>query len=281
MIKIFIFANCHGATYKKVIESSAVTGVFEIEHVLSYENLDKFLEIRQKFLTCDILIIQPLEDHEHFKMENIAPLLKKACVVVKVPYVRFEGFWLPDDTRKLEKFSGAAVVLFPKIQREDEISDYLSGAKTDNGLIRDTFRKAINKLVALEKTGDIKFVGFFAANYKKRPLFRDAWHPTRILFQYIASQVANRVAIHYPGLINPVRPAINLSWTKEYGHFKPISDCCAKVLGLEYDLDSYFIYSRFEYLKVILRHENHGEGKISDLKQLKTLFTDAAGQGKW
>jgi hypothetical protein len=63
---------------------------------------------------------------------------------------------------------------------------------------------------------------------------------------------------------------ISLGTTKaEFGHYKPIKNIFAKVLGLTYDLDSYYIYNRYDYLTKILDYEENGEVFINDLNQLK------------
>jgi hypothetical protein len=62
------------------------------------------------------------------------------------------------------------------------------------------------------------------------------------------------------------------SWVKEFGHFKPITDRCSEVLQLEYDLDSYFQYSRRDYLITILHYDNTASDRIIDLLQLKDLL---------
>lgn len=272
MINILIFANCHGTLYKNALVKAEVFNRCNIEHVLSYENIRNFNGLKEKFSRCDVLVIQPIQSYEEFKIENLKLILKPSCHIIRVPFIRFNGFWPPNDIRELDRINKDAVMFFPRIYKEYEVSPYLHGISLDESLILSTFDDAVNRLVELEKTGDVEFVDFFKKNYKDIPLFRDPYHPTMPFSEYIALQI-NRMVEEYLFSTGRDLPqdTSNITWNKEYGHFKPITNRFAQVLGLKYDLNSYFMYSRYDFLTGVLRCEK-GTHSINDLNDLRNYF---------
>jgi hypothetical protein len=272
MRNILIFANCHGAVYRNALVKAGIDHKFNIEHILSYENIGNYGELKKVFSQCDVLIIQPIQSYDEFKIENLKTILKPNCYIIRVPFVRFYGFWPPDDVRELERTNRAAVMFFPKIYKEDQIAPYLHGNGLDENVVLSTFNDAMHRFIELESLGDVKFIDFFKENYKDVPFFRDPYHPTMPFHEYIASQVTGLVEEYLSLPKSFSQNAPNLTWNKEYGHFKPITDYFAKILGLKYDLNSYFTYSRYDFLAGILRHENCSKNTISNLNDLRTYF---------
>lgn len=269
--KVLIFANCHGAIYKHALEKADKEKILEIEHIISYENMDKFENIKHKFLECDILIIQPVQNYEEFKIENIQALLKKNSQLIRVPFVRFNGYWDEKDIKQLKKFTSSAVMFFPSIKYENEVEHYLKGNRSENEILK-SFEKSIHDMRILEEQGDVKFVDFFLKHHQSLPFFRDYYHPTKIMYDYISHQIVESVRKNIPALI---QTDFNLpsKLEKEYGHFKPIQDNVALILGLQYDLDSYWKYSRKTYLEGVLNYENSKNDKtINDLIYLSPIL---------
>ena len=127
---------------------------------------------------------------------------------------------------------------------------------------------------ALEKEGDLNFVDFIIENFSKVPLFRDSYHPTKLLYDYLASQIVQKITLSQVDLVDAYDSSdIFLPFETEFGHFKPINDHVARVLGLQYSLDTYWKYSREKYLKTVLDYENGSESeKIANLSQFKRLL---------
>ena len=268
---VLIFANCQGILYKNVLEST--TKELIIEHVISYENLDNFKDLVEKFRNSDILIIQPIqnEKYKEFMMDSLYPILKSDCLVIKIPFIRFDGFWPKNDEKELLKFAKAAVMFFPNIKQSGDVSLYLTEDKTNADEIKSIFSRAVDKLFEIEKTGDIEFVGFFLNNYKKYPLFRDPYHPTYPVYLYLANQILNVIRDKKNITFVNVELSFFNNIKKEYGHYKPIKNIFSKTLGLKYDLSSYFIIGRYEYLVNILNYEDSGVEKIKDLSELRDM----------
>lgn len=272
-MKVFIFANCHGLFYKQAISTHLLPGTYEVEHVISYENLNNYEKLIDKFSSCDILVIQPIANYEMFKIDNIKKLLKKNCFIIKTPFVRFEGFWSESDSRPTKNISRAAVDRFPRILKTADVNKYLTGEDCDHHTILSQFNQCLDILRALENEGDIKFVDFFLENYQKIPLFRDSYHPTRYLSQHIANQVIEKITEYFPEKDAGLKRSVDTSIKREFGHFKPIRDSVAKALGLGFDLDSYFLYSRQDFLEGVLWLEENYQNQIASLDEFQNSMT--------
>lgn len=273
-IKVLIFANCHGAIYLQNLKAADPESTMEFEHIISYENLSNFEQHKSKFEKCDILIIQPIQNYDEFKIERLRPILKPSCEIILVPFFRFNGFWDLNNERDLTRFSKAAVMFFPNIQDNSQVDAYLKGRGMNPKDIESNFERSIAELRIQESLGDVEIVDFFLKNYKSIPLFRDPYHPTGMIYQHLSYQIILRVLKQNPAIrVKPFH--IQEGWIKEYGHFKPISNLVASTLGLKYDLDSYFVYRRADYLNRITAYENNPSSlKINNLNELKVIFSE-------
>lgn len=268
--KVLIFSNCHGATYKREIESSFSKDDIHVDYVVSYENLENYEVLKERFSNCDFLILQPIYNYPNFSIENIKTVVKKSCKILRIPFIRFDGFW-PKTERKLKSFLDPAVQFFPSIDETSGINDYLYGDVFDEELIKSNFSNALDKLLSLENSGDIKFYNFFIENYQNVPLLRDSYHPTAAFFKHISRELVK--ILREDLSLGSAEPSYTANqWGKEFGHFKPIQNGYAKVLGLKYDLDSYFTFSRYDYLFNILNHEVIGGDIVRDLNDLQSLL---------
>jgi hypothetical protein len=264
MLKILIFSNCHGEYYKNILEKNTnILIFFEIRYIISYENLSNYKNIKEDFENADIILINPIENYDNFRLENIKKIMKKDCKLIVIPFIRFDGFWLEDKYLKLKKFQSNTVQDFPNIDL-NSIDNYLNNSNIDINIFEDHFNNSVNKLKDIENKSDILFVDYFLNNYKKYPMFKDSYHPTINILQFIASQIIEK--------INEIHPIDNkfkysLQNIIEYGHFKPITNGVKKVLNLEYDLDAYYRVSRKDYLTKILEYDNNDNHNINDYNQ--------------
>lgn len=268
-MNIAIFANCHGVIYKNMIKRGGFSG--GLDNVISYENLNNFGRLKDWFSSADVLVIQPVTNYEDFTIKNLRRYLKKDCLVISVPFYRFFGFWPRDEDKKLNKFSPAAVMFFPEISRKGDVARYLTEEETDSKKIHENFSISLNELKKIDESGDIGFYEDFLKLYKTVPFFRDPYHPTWVGYSLIGSRIIKIINQHFGGgLINP--PELDLGVHREYGHFKPIKNIYAKTLGLEFDLNSYFEFTRYDYLSKIISYEEGSFEKINDLNELRHLF---------
>jgi hypothetical protein len=168
--KILIFTNCHGEYYKNYLERNTnLSSFFEIEHILSYENLNNFLNIQKKFEEADILIISNIKEYPDFRIENIKKVIKKDCFLIIIPFIRFEGYWPNKSWKKMNYFTETTIHNFPDISFK-EIDSYLAGEEFTREEIIKNFNKCLVKLKELEKEGDVLFYDFLLGIIKN-PLY--------------------------------------------------------------------------------------------------------------
>ena len=192
-------------------------------------------------------------------------------MVIVIPFVRFEGYWMPEQYKQLKYVSGNAVSFFPNIEKNN-IQSYLVGDKNkdkDNEIIA-YFNKCLAKLKQIDQESDIRFYDFFVDNHHKFPFFRDNYHPTMNILEYIATQIIEKIDQGFDITYN--KSNFNLKKDLfEWGHYKPMRNSVKRALKLEYDLDKVFLCNREKYLNVILDNETKQQ-KIVDLDDLRKKY---------
>jgi hypothetical protein len=261
-MKIYIFANCHGQHFKGMLEKYG--NDIEVEHDVSYANLQNFDNLRSKFEDADILIIQPVQQYEEFKLEKLEKILKSDCLVIKIPFIRFRGFWPDLEEKKLAKFNENSIMFFPNLESTIEVEAYLNGSTQSYEKVTAYFQKEMRLLKDLETNSDILFVDYFLEHYQKIPTFNDPYHPTWPFVCYLAKQLFNIIEDNKNIKFRGDNFDFNY-YSKESVYFKPIVDSVASALKLEFDLDNYYIQSRTEYLSKVLNYENN----IKDVEVIK------------
>ena len=242
----------------------------DVEYIVSYQNLSNFLPLREKFESADILIIQPVNQYDDFKLSNLKRYLKEDCLIIKVPFLRFRGFWPDSEERLLNKFDDRSVMFFPDVPDVESVPQYLSGEQFTAGEIKDNFNNEIEKLKELEDTCDVSFVNYFLETHRKIPLFNDPYHPSWPFVCYIAAQLFDIISKSKGVCFLKYSFNFNL-YSKENVYFKPITDKTADSLDLQFDLDNYFIENRNNYLTKIIHYETEPNypDKIHSRKQLQ------------
>ena len=159
-----------------------------------------------------------------------------------------------------------SVSYFPNIELEN-INNYLN-EKVNNYQYEKYYNACLSKLKMIENESDIKFYDFFIKNHLEYPMFRDNYHPTKNILEYIGIEIMKKIQTKYNIEYNEKK--LNLvKDIMEYGHYKPIKNDIKKKLNIKYDLDKVFIWSRKEYLYKILNYEKYGNKKIKDLDEMK------------
>lgn len=232
-----------------------------IQHDISYSNLDKFEELKPKFEEADVLIIQPVQQYDDFKIENLKKILKKDCLIIRIPFIRFRGFWPDSEERTFEKFDSNSVMFFPRLENSGEVDKYISGKGFSDEEIERKFNAELNLLREMDKQSDVEFLDYFIENYKKIPMFNDPYHPTWHFICYLTQQIFDKITAEKKVELKPNNFEF-YTYKVENVYFKPITSRAANVLGLKYDLDSYYIESRKNYLSKILDYENNAESTV-------------------
>jgi hypothetical protein len=263
-----VFSNCHGERYIEIFKrDTTIAELFNIEYIVSYSQLNNFSNFKQQFKDADILLINNIKKYDDFTIKNLKKILKKDCLLIVIPFVRFEGYWIPEPIKRLKYIKDNAVSFFPDIKIND-INKYLTESTYNKESFINYYNTCLNKLKHIENESDIKFYDFFIENHTKYPFFRDNYHPTTNMLEYVASEILTKINNHYP--INYCSKQLQLCRkTNEYGHYKPIKDCIKNYLDIDYDLDEIFICSRKEYLQKILKYESTPNAQIIDLTDMK------------
>lgn len=265
-LNIVVFSNCHGEKYLDIFkENSNIYEMFNIEYLVSYELLNDFKHLKNTFETADILIVNNIKSYNDFTVSNLKSLMKPNSTLIVIPFIRFAGYWLPENYKKLKNFSTNAVEEFPDIKIA-EVKDYL-GCCHDSIKIMDNFKEALIKLKSIESESDIKFYDWFINNHLKYPMFRDYKHPTGNLISYIGNEIMKLIQLDFPS-VHIFSKLMLKKDIYEYGHYKPINDSIKTILNIEYDIDKIFVCDRESYISTILKHENT-DILIKDLNDMK------------
>lgn len=268
-MKMVMFTNCHGERYIDMFKrDSDIDKKFDINYIVSYEQLNNFERWKSVFEKADILIINNIKNYTDYTLTNLKKILKKDVLLIVLPFVRFEGYWLPEQYKRLRFFGGNSVSYFPNI--DGDINNYLK-KKINKGLLKDHFSKCMIKLKSIENESDIKFYDFFVKNHQEYPMFRDNYHPTMNMLEYIGSEIMKKLNEKFDISYN-MKSLKLVKEVEEYGHYKPIQDDIKVHLGLKYDIDKIFIWSRSEYLQKILSYEKKGKFPVKDLDHMRKIL---------
>ena len=265
-----VFSNCHGERYIDIFKRDTnIHNVFNINYIVSYQQLDNFSNFKDDFIKADVLIINNIKQYNDYTMGNLKKILKPSCMVIVIPFVRFEGYWMPEQYKQLKYVSGNAVSFFPNIEKNN-IKSYLLGDNDNDNEIIAYFNKCLAKLKQIDQESDIRFYDFFVDNHHKFPFFRDNYHPTMNILEYIATQIIEKIDQGFDITYN--KSNFNLKKDLfEWGHYKPMRNSVKRALKLEYDLDKVFLCNREKYLNVILDNETKHQ-KIVDLDDLRKKY---------
>ena len=265
-----VFSNCHGERYINIFKRDTnIHNIFNINYIVSYQQLDNFSNFKDDFVKADVLIINNIKQYNDYTMGNLKKILKPSCMVIVIPFVRFEGYWMPEQYKQLKYVSSNAVSFFPNIE-QNNIKSYLLGDNNDENKIITHFNNCLAKLKQIDQESDIRFYDFFIENHCKIPFFRDNYHPTMNILEYIATQIINKISQDFDITYNKTNFNLNTDLF-EWGHYKPIINSVKNALKLEYDLDKVFLCNREKYLNVILDNERKQQ-KIVDLDDLRKKY---------
>lgn len=268
-LNMVLFTNCHGERYIEMFKrDSRIELMFNIKYIVSYEQLNNFENYKSDFENADILIINNIKNYNDFTINNLKKILKEDVLLIVIPFVRFEGYWLPEQYKQLKYIGNNSVSFFPNINI-DNIEQYLElNVLNHSENYLKYFERCLAKLKLIEVESDIKFYDFFIENHLKYPMFRDNYHPTKNILEYIGVEIMKKINTRFDINYTKTIPEM-IQEPCEYGHYKPILSDIKKILGIEYDLDKVFICSRNEYLYKILNYENNQNDPIKDLSDMR------------
>jgi len=203
MKTIVIYSNCGGSAIKRMLNDHITTkNEFNVNHIPNYENLHKnnldnnHLEL---LLKCDIFIYQPFNknfDYSEYDVKKILSLLSNNCLIIKINYYRFYGFWYNSSYKPYNQYGKYSFGNFDTYGIHNSFKDYNSKNMKDIKLkinnidiskdeIINHFNKKLQEFKYIDDNSDINMYNFFLENYKTKHLFHDPYHPTCIFFYEI------------------------------------------------------------------------------------------------
>jgi hypothetical protein len=181
MLCVFLF-NCHGSQIMfQLSQCSEFINKYECIHIdlndyVPYGQMiknklgDRDLKLIQN---ADLLIVQYMRtDRDYLNYENIVKILKKNCVVLKLPHYSSSIYWFKNENSILVDDDDIVSLVITFIQNE------------------------LLHIKKLDELSDIKIHDFVANNYKEQQLYHGRYYPTYFIFHYIAQQILYKVDIN-------------------------------------------------------------------------------------
>ena len=180
---------------------------FNVEYVVNYEKLsdDQVSKDDLDLLSkCNIFIYQPFNkphDYSEYDVTNILSKLPENCLVLRINYYRFKGFWYNNTYRPYSSYRGYTFnenVTTHGIH--DSFEDYHSNdvddikLKIDNidiskSEINNYFNEMLTEFRYIDDNSDVNMYKFLLEHYKTKHLFHDPFHPTLIFFYEVFRQL--------------------------------------------------------------------------------------------
>jgi hypothetical protein len=259
MKNIVIFSNCAGSILTNMFKRHYYTkDKYNIDYITNYEYLvkPKFeLSHIELLKTCDIFIYQILNKsypESEYNIPNMINKLRKNCIVLKVNYYRFKGFWYETEYKPYHKFKKILFLNEPhygihnsfinfNTTDKNNVIEKIDNIQISKDEIVSYFNNNLQKFKNLDNGSDVCMFDYFLKNYKTKHLFHDPFHPTNLFFYQIFRQLIQKIENY--DLISEDIDFINLLNDKEMVYFAlPILPIIKKHLELELS-DFIYVYS--------------------------------------
>lgn len=212
-MNVLIYSNCHGGIIKEMFERNDYTkNKFVINFFYNYENLDKKMELLHKNLleNCDIFMYQPFNkqhSYSEYDITKVKKYLKPDCVILKINYYRFKGFWFESEYKPYHsygeynfapdiKYFGIHNSFINFNGNKKETIDKLNDIRIDEERYIKYFIEEVEHFKKIDDNSDVKMYDYFIKNYKTRHFFNDGFHPTNLFFYEIFRQVVFKLTGH-------------------------------------------------------------------------------------
>ena len=152
-------------------------------------------------LECDIFIYQIFNNKfdSEYDSTNIIKLLKSECIVKKINYYRFHGFWYENTCNPFYEYENWTFQELPgyglhkdfinfESDNISEITKKVDSIKLSSDFDK-YFKEQLNNFKLLDNNSDVKMYDYFIQNYKKYHLFHDPLHPTNLFFYEMFRQL--------------------------------------------------------------------------------------------
>lgn len=206
MKKILIYSNCHGQLLAHMFRKHTCTkNKFVVTHIGNYENLEKTMDLSHKNMVenCDVFIYQPFNKqytYSEYDITKIKTYLKPNCIILRVNYYRFKGFWFESQHKPYHSYNGYSFAVDAKYYgihnsfinfngNKEEIIEKINNICINEQGFLNYFREELNSLKKIDDNSDVKMYDYFINNYKNKNLFNDGFHPTNLFLYEIFRQI--------------------------------------------------------------------------------------------
>lgn len=204
-MNVVIYSNCAGNIITNMFNKHIYTkDKFIIKYIVNYEHLDKTLDLshKQTLENCDVLMYQPFNQHytySEYNITNIKKYLKPSCIILKINYYRFKGFWFESEYKPYNfynnykfldmKYYGLHNSFINFVGGKQDIINKINNISIDKEKFFTYFREELNNFKKIDDNSDVKMYDYFINNYTKKHLFHDVFHPTNTFFYEIFRQL--------------------------------------------------------------------------------------------
>jgi hypothetical protein len=248
-LDIVLYSNCAGRIITNMFKKHIYTNdKFTINHITNYVNLNKKLDIShiQILKNCDVFVYQPFNQdytYSEYDISNMKKYLKPECIILKLNYYRFKGFWFESTYEPYISYNnyhfhsdikhyGLHNSFTNFNGNKKDIIDKINNISIDKEKFFSYFREELDNFKKIDDNSDIKMYDFFINNYKRLRLFNDPFHPTNIFFYEIFRQLVFNLTGHL--LVSEDTEFINLLNDSELTHWSlPILPIIRKFLDIE------------------------------------------------
>jgi hypothetical protein len=208
-MNIVLYSNCAGNVITRMFHTHIFTkDKFIIDYIVNYENLDKTLDSSHIILLkkCDVFMYQPFNQHythSEYDISNLKRYLKESCIILKINYYRFKGFWFESEYKPYNeyknykfldmKYYGLHNSFIDFNGSRQQIIEKINSIQIDNEIFLTYFRKELDNFLKLDDNSDIKMYEYFINNYKTKHLFHDVFHPTNLFFYEMFRQIVKKL----------------------------------------------------------------------------------------
>jgi hypothetical protein len=207
--KILIYSNCHGSILAHMFATHPLTKLpFSVSFISNYEELqnETLSPCHQQLISeCDFFIYQPFNktyENTEYDIGRIRERLQPSCVVFRINYYRFKGFWFESSLKPYTQYGYYKFInesagdfglhdSFSALDSASSLADVrekVDRIKLDEPAFTEYFQTETDKFRGLDLKSDVKMYDFFIANYRDTHLFHDGFHPTTRFFYEVFRQ---------------------------------------------------------------------------------------------
>ena len=270
-----IFFNCQGGQIMNNLKLSnifnenyniEIIALYDYIEGYKYENNTDLIKTHKDLIkNCDLIILQHIKKNRKIiHHEYIKTLLKKDCILIKIPHYSFSGYFYP--------FNIINDNFINENKNKDELNNYINNLfKNNKNDILNHLENELNHIKELDGISDINCYDFIKNNYNKNLLFYSRSYPTYHFFNYISQNILNILNIN-----ETLKPL----WSSYANHsLEPIYNYVKIYLNLEFEINKFnYNANIIEYLLICKKNNvnnillnNRHNGKIYS-KQILDLI---------